>query len=227
MTVNIHTHDPDALAAERQLIVGYAPPAARAGFVALLALDERLGSILRSTREPLVGQMRLTWWYEALTALNDDRPPAEPVLQTLAGDVLTRGIAGDELAAMIDGWEALIDADILDAPAMVRHAAARGGILFTLAGRLFGAAAEPLAVAGEGWALADLSTNLSAPESRSLAASLARERLAIMGSVRWSRPVRPLSAMALAARMDVSDQPRPPGHPARVGRLMVNRLTGR
>lgn len=68
---------------ERALAVRYAPLDAQPGMAALLALDERLGAILRSTREPLIGQMRLTWWHEALAALDTASAPAEPLLSTL------------------------------------------------------------------------------------------------------------------------------------------------
>ena len=38
--------------AERTLALSYAPAAARAGVAALLALDDTLGTLLRTTREP-------------------------------------------------------------------------------------------------------------------------------------------------------------------------------
>jgi phytoene synthase len=70
---------PEALAAERALAIGYAPADRRAGLATLFALDARLGDILRTTREPMVGQMRLTWWHAALSGLGQDPPRAEPV----------------------------------------------------------------------------------------------------------------------------------------------------
>jgi phytoene synthase len=51
---------------ERALALSYAPASTRPGLEALFALDTALGTILKTTREPIVGQMRLTWWYEAL-----------------------------------------------------------------------------------------------------------------------------------------------------------------
>ena len=43
------------------LAMTYAPATKRPALEALFALDDTLAGILRTTREPLVGQMRLTW----------------------------------------------------------------------------------------------------------------------------------------------------------------------
>ncbi|MEG3156086.1 squalene/phytoene synthase family protein, partial [Sphingomonas sp. RB1R13] len=81
----------DAVMREQALAVGYAPASARDGFAALLDLDHQLASILQSTTEPMIGQMRLTWWYEALEKLDREPAPAHPVLQRLAVSVLPMG----------------------------------------------------------------------------------------------------------------------------------------
>ena len=218
----------DPRLAERALALGYTPARWRPALDALFLLDRRLGDIVRSTREPMVGQMRLTWWHDALSRLEAGAPaPAEPALTALADAVLPGGVGGGELAAMIDGWEALLDGTVTDAAVLAGHARARGATLFVLAGRLAGAGGEPLAAAGEGWALADLAANLSDPVAAASARSLAAGRLAEIGAMRWSRATRGLGALALLARMDVAAEPRAPGHPARIGRLLVHRLTGR
>lgn len=218
----------DPRLAESTLALSYTPTRWRTSLDALFLLDRRLGDIVRSTREPMVGQMRLTWWHDALGRLGTGSPPpAEPVLAMLDAAVLPHGIGGVELAAMIDGWEALLDGPMTDAAVLTSHARARGSTLFELAGRLVGAGAEPLAAAGEGWALADLAANLSDPAATALARSLAVARLDGIGAMRWSRATRGLGALVLLARMDVAADMRMPGHPARVGRLLVHRLTGR
>ena len=206
---------------ERALALAAAPAAARAGLEALFALDERLGAILRTTREPLVGQMRLTWWHAALTALDAAPPPAEPVLAAIAADVLPRGVAGEALAAQVDGWEALLDD--LNEDAMLRFAAARGGGLFGAAAALLGARDPAIGRAGEGWALADLSMNLSDPETAARARRLAGERLTAVFAPRWSRAGRPLGVLALLAEADLAGR----SGAARAGRLFRFRITGR
>lgn len=221
----------DGRSAERALAISYAPAAARPALAALLALDGRLGAILRATREPLVGQMRLTWWHDALHALDRAPPPAEPVLLALSAEVLPCGVSGATLAAMVDGWEALL-AEPLDAAWIRRFAEARGGTLFRAGAAVLGvdtigrgAADAAIAGAGEGWALADLAGNLADAGMASQARTLASERLAAAFAHRWSRATRPLGALALLARADLAGTP--PGSPRRVARLLRHRLTGR
>lgn len=213
--------------AERSLALSYAPPASRAGLSALFELDATLGHILRTTREPLVGQMRLTWWHDALCALDTAPPPAQPVLQTLAGAVLPRGVTGVQLAGMIDGWEALLD-DPLDGEALARHAELRGAGLFGLVSMTSGAGSSAgVAALGRGWAYADVAANLRDAGVASLARQRAVDALR-EGMRAWPivRAIRPLGALALSARMDLAAEA-PPGAPRRVARLAWHRLSGR
>ncbi len=214
-----------ARASERALALHYAPSSAHAALEALFALDDTLAAILRSTREPLVGQMRLTWWYEALGRLDVAPAPAEPVLAALQQSVLTAGVSGAMLATLTDGWEGLLVAE-LDPAAIARFGQDRGRRLFDLAGAVLNVADDRIGLAGAGWALADLSLHLSDPEARKAAASQAAMLLddAMRGG--WPRRARALGALALAARYDVSAPLTVSGSPKRVGRLLLHRLTG-
>lgn len=211
--------------AEFRLALGYADLPARPPLEALFALDDTLGAILRTTREPLVGQMRLTWWYEALGRLDTAPAPAEPVLTALQVCVLPTGVSGAMLAGMTDGWEALLE-PVLDAAVVERFARDRGRRLFELAATMMGVSDTRIGLAGEGWALADLSQRLSDAPSRALARACAVEALNAALRGHWPVKARALGAMALSARFDVSDSPSPPGGPRRVGRLAWHRLTG-
>jgi len=183
----------------RDLAFSYAPADRRAGLKALFALDAALGHVLRTTREPMVGQIRLAWWREALTALDAAPPPGEPVLQALAAEVLPRGVTGMDLAQLADGWEPLLGT--IDAAAVDAHAAWRGAHLFGLAGDLLGVPETGrLRDAGSFWALADLSSHLSDSES----AQLVRARFVGLSAGRWSRAARPLAALALIAAREAS-----------------------
>lgn len=210
---------------ERDLALLYAPPDRRPAFAALLALDDRLGGLVRAAREPLVGQMRLTWWHQALTALDTAPPPAEPLLADLATIVLPFGVTGAALADQVEGWEALLDGEPLDADALVAAAEARGGRLFAAAATVMGAE-EVLPTAGAGWALADLAGHLSDRQAAALARDLASPRLETAMSAPWPRRLRALGAMVLTAQENLRDK-RPEGHPSRVARLAWHRLTGR
>jgi phytoene synthase len=209
---------------ERALALSYAPVPTRPGLEALFALDTALGTILKTTREPIVGQMRLTWWYEALGRLDAAPPPAEPVLQALAHHVVPQ-VAGTTIATIAEGWEALLETPLDDA-AVERFARLRGGQLFAAAASLLAVSDDRIAAAGEGWALADLSLRLSDPQRAAAVAAMARGRLDTALTGRWPRRARSLGALALLARADLTAPEHPAGSPKRVGRLLLHRLVG-
>ncbi|SFJ56592.1 phytoene synthase [Sphingomonas sp. NFR04] len=223
-SLNMPPEDP-----ERALILSYAPAAGRPALAALLALDEALAQLLRTTSAPAVGQLRLAWWREALAKLDTAPPPAEPVLRGLAAEVLPRGVTGASLVPIVHGWEVLVEEEALDGLALARYAAGRGS-LFVAAGTVLGAQGDPLALGGEGWALADLARHLGDGAEADAARSLAAPKLAEALGRRWSRNGRALGAMAHRARMDLDlpfDAPLPIGAPKRVARLLWHRLSGR
>lgn len=215
---------------ERRLVLSYLPARKTGGLAALLSLDDALAHLLRTTTEPALGQIRLAWWREALAKLDHAPAPAEPVLQAIADHVVRAGVTGASLAPIVDGWETLLLAEVLDAESLASFGAARG-TLFVAAGKVLGAkASAPLTEAGAGWALADVSRYLGVAEEAATARALAATSLASACQHRWSKPTRALGAMAHLARMDLTvpaDQPIPFGAPRRVGRLLWHRFTGR
>src|SRR5262249_61196893 len=99
----------------------------------------------------------------ALAALDQAPPPAEPLLAAAAA-LRPDHVAGTEIAAVVEGWEALIDDPDLGAETLELHARERGARLFELAGRVLGLDAPWLANAGAGWALVDLARHVSGGE---------------------------------------------------------------
>ncbi|MBI0474811.1 hypothetical protein D9601_05480 [Sphingomonas sp. MA1305] len=193
------------LTPDREIAVASAAPTDRGGLAALLALDQRFGAIVRAARDPMIGQMRLTWWHDALARLDQAPPPAEPLLQALAAEVLPHGVTGAELAMLVEGWEMLLEGMPDDPAGFDAYAAARGGALFALAGRVLGADAEALRTAGQGWALADLASHSSddalAGEIRRHADDLLQRAFAN----RWDA-ARAVGILALLARLALGDR---------------------
>ncbi|MES2338571.1 MAG: squalene/phytoene synthase family protein [Pseudomonadota bacterium] len=218
--VNRHL-TPDGQAAERRMLMSYAAADRRDGLAALLALDDALGSILRTTRDPMVGQLRLTWWHDAIVALDQRPAPAEPVLQALARHVVPH-VASTRIASLVEGWEELLDPEPMTDARLSAYAAGRGGRLFAAAGALLGAApGDPLDAAGQGWALTDLARHVDDRATGEKAMRLAVPALIDATRTRWSRPARALGAMTHLARM-----PDDAGA-GRVARALWHRLTGR
>ena len=193
----------------------------REGANALFALDRQLGTIVARATEPLIGQMRLTWWREAIEKLDSAPSPAEPILQALSAHVLPAGVSGAALARIADGWEALLE-DPFGVEAVSRHGE-RGKALFAALAHLTRTTDPHIVDAGRGWALADLSRNLSASDLATAAGDRARVALDIALSGRWSRNGRAIGALAVIARADLDNMP----PVRRIARLMRLRVSGR
>jgi len=111
---------------------------------ALFGLDAELAHVVASTTEPMLGEIRLAWWRDALTGLDAGRVPAQPLLQQAAATLLPAGIPGAELAGLEDRWLGLLGSDAVPAEHIVG-----GGLLFALAARLLGGEPDIARALGE------------------------------------------------------------------------------
>ncbi len=115
--------------------------------MALHGLDMELESVVAGTTEPMIGEIRLAWWREALQGLDAGRVPAQPLLQLIAAEVLPSGVTGAALAGLEDRWAGLIGAE--DVPEA--HFTG-GGDLFAWLGRLAGGDETQARALGTAWA---------------------------------------------------------------------------
>jgi len=211
--------DPD-----RKLALAYVPAAARSAVEALWRLDAAFAGILATGSQPLISQMRLAWWREALERLDRAPPPAEPVLQALAAHVLPK-VSGVELAAMEEGWLMLLADEALTPDELARYAALRGGLLFDYSARLLAGPLFPVKAAGELWAMADLSRHSRRVDE--LQSSSFESK--VMPKTKWPVGLRPLGMLEVLARRDLERlgrKPEKPGSPARMLRMIHHRLSG-
>lgn len=164
-----------------QLALTTALPADRPLLSVLLELDRRLGKVVRSSSEPMLGQIRLAWWRDVLGAATP--PKGEPLIAEIQTMRRATDWPLDEvLLDMVEGWEALL----LSPEAPDAGAAKRGGGLF----RAFAGPGEwpQFDVAARSWGM---------PEGRDMA-----EAPDVAAMRRWPRRLRPLSLLALAAGAD-------------------------
>lgn len=190
-----------ALPVEQRLALAYAPRQSRPLFLGLFALDTRLGAVVRQASEPILGQIRLAWWRERLTAPAGATVPGEPVLLLLEQWQEYR----PALAALVDSYELLLEPEALGEAAIRQFAELRAAACDALAQRLGEAeSAEAARRAGQGWAATDLAGKLSDP------AEIKRART-IAGACDWSRQslprnMRPLAVLYGLARREKGQQ---------------------
>jgi phytoene synthase len=194
------------------------------------AYDARLADIVRTTSEPMIGQMRLTWWHDVLTDEAGTKGRGDP----LVGALRTEGLAGagqDGLLAMIDGWEALLDPAPEDAALRLFGEGRGGGLFRALAGGSGGRGDVPdwLNAAGTVWALWDLAGHVSQAGTAERAMRIAQATLADVPARGWRPEWKPMRIAFGLARHDAlaGRRPLPSLTPGLYGRLIRIALFGR
>lgn len=173
----------DSLPPLQRLALSYAPAATRDALLALIALDARLAGIVRSSREPMLAQLRLAWWREQLGSGSAVAGSGDPLLDLLRR---WRGPAA-ALAALSDGWEAMTGPAPLPPEAFMTLAEARAAALAALAD------SPDARRMGRNWALADIAAHLSDPREQGAALALARAQ--DWRQARLPRSLRPLAVL--------------------------------
>lgn len=174
--------DPDRWLASR--FVADAGP--RADLMALYAFDHVLARVPHQVSEPLMGEIRLTWWGEALDEIYGSAPVrAHPVALALADAVRHRDLARAPLDALVEArFGDLRPEPFVNAEGAVIHADQTSGALMQAAVQALGGPAnfQAARLAGRAYGL-----------------SLMAHRRAIGGSTRLPEglDVRPLVREAL------------------------------
>jgi 15-cis-phytoene synthase len=204
----------DSLPAVQRVALAYAPQHSRAAWLGLLALDTRLAQLVRETREPMLGQIRLAWWRERLGEAPAKRPRGEPLLALL-------GQGSERLVPLVDAWESLLGEAPLPRETIAEFAEGRAQALAGLATALGRPeAARPGAQMGRRWALADLSLHVRHPQEREhVAALIAAEG---RNRPRLPREMRPLVVLHGLAMRDL----RRPRDKAGMGALLATLRLG-
>lgn len=196
------------LSADRALALSYVPTRHRAAIEALFLIDAAMGDVVRTTSDPMLGQIRLAWWRERLEQLGADvAVPAEPRLRGVRRELIARGIMGSELARLERGWVAMFDAFPWDA-GTAEAIWFRGRQLFAIGAELLDRTDDAIEGAGGLWVLIDAARHCSDAASRTLLLDQARTLARSLDGVRFPSALRPLSMLAaLAVRDCRSGQP--------------------
>ena len=156
LDATVRRADPDRWLASRFV----ADPVARADLIALYAFNHELARATEAAREPLVQEIRLTWWREALDEVFAARPPRRhPVVEALAATIRRRELPPAPFETMIEARIEAIDAPSpADEAAVYRHVDATAGMLMGLAASALDGAASSAATqaAARAWGLAGL-----------------------------------------------------------------------
>ncbi len=80
----------------------FAPEPGRANLMALYAFNLEVSRTREQVSEPMIGEIRLQWWREALEAIEKGSPPEHEVVQALAKAINETGLKRDLLDRLIN-----------------------------------------------------------------------------------------------------------------------------
>lgn len=196
---------------EARVALGYCAPVQREQLVLAFALDQRLGQLVARTTEPMLGQMRLAWWREALRQAPEQRPKGDAVLDGISQ---LWEASCDPLIDLVDGWEHLLGEEPLDHAAAMACGEARAGAMLAATGLGLD---EPGACAARAaaliWALADLAAKVSDSDERAVV--IAAGRAAQLPQHRLPPQARALAVLCALGRRSL----RRGGRPLMEGRM--------
>jgi phytoene synthase len=149
---------------DRFLTVLIAPAAARPSLVALYAFNVEIARVRETVSEPMLGQIRLQWWREALEALEHGEVRGHEVLAALS-EVKLPVV---QLIGLIDARERdLGDEPFADMAALETYAEATSSAVMRLAAQALGGEDHPaIRPAGVAYALTGLLRVLPAHASQ-------------------------------------------------------------
>jgi len=89
---------------DRFLTAQFAPPDRRGDLLALYAFNIEIAKTRETVSEPIIGQMRLQWWRDRITAIYEGQgaPKGNPVAESLARVITTHDLTQAHFDALID-----------------------------------------------------------------------------------------------------------------------------
>lgn len=191
----VRSGDPDRFAA-----LMATPARMRARLWPLYAVNLEIARAPWASAEPMIGEMRLQWWIDALEVLGrDGQPPAHELGAALNGlRPVAAALAGIAEARRQDCWRAPFD----DAAALWAYLDATSGALYAAAGDLLETPSAVLRDFGRAAGLA--SWFLAAPELQSRGIDPLPAQVGVLaadGLAQLERAARELPAAARAAAL--------------------------
>ncbi len=199
IATTVRRSDPDRWLASRFI----ADAAARADVLALYAFDHVLARVPAMVSEPLMGEIRLTWWREALDEIYEGRPVrSHPVSLALAQAARRRGLERAPLDALIAARFGDLDAAPFTGEAeMVAHADQTAGALMQAAAQALGAPAalDAPRQAGRAYGLSVMAHRRAIGGRTRLPEAVTAERLRTLVAEALKADLRPLPIPAFPA----------------------------
>jgi len=183
---------------DRYLAALLSPRAVRGDLLALTAFVGEIARIPHAVTEPMMGEIRLQWWRDALSPAQAGEATGSPVADALEETIVRHGLPRDELVAIIDAHARELDPQSLATELDLEdYLQGSDGAAFRLAARILGVADADVdrltAAAAQAYGRARLLRSLPSlarhGSALTMTATLGRDRTGGPGSVidstRW------------------------------------------
>ena len=131
----VRRHDPD-----RYFATLFAPAALRPHLFALYAFNYEIARVGETVREPMMGEIRLQWWREAVEGARDGRPREHEVARALTQMFASAVLPLELFDAMIEARRNDLDpSPFADLAALEAYTDATSGNVMRLGARILGA----------------------------------------------------------------------------------------
>jgi phytoene synthase len=150
---------------DRFLCAMFAPAQHREALFSLYAFNLEIARIRDSVTEPLIGQMRLQWWRDALFSMAQGTAPHHPVAEALSETLLNYDLTTSHLECLLESREAdMTDEQPRDMASLMAYAEGTSAPLIHLSLEILGVldtASHGVAKdVGVAWALTGLMRSL-------------------------------------------------------------------
>ncbi len=136
---------------DRYLTFVFAPAPLRERLFVLAAFNQELARTAERVSEPLLGEMRLAWWRDAIEAMaGAGEPPDHPVTQAMAPLIGSGQLDPAALLELVEARRRDLDSEAFpDEAALKRYAGETAGAVNRLTAGLLGLEAEQRELAGD------------------------------------------------------------------------------
>jgi 15-cis-phytoene synthase len=136
-----------------RLAIAYAPRPVRRALSLLLRFDARFASVVGRASEPIIGQMKLAWWRDAVLRDAAMQPKGEPLIREL-GEYQGQ-IPPSAIEQLVCAWEILLADDQWSPETIREFAGRRGAAVFQTYADMVGVPHDVNGLGTE-WAIDDL-----------------------------------------------------------------------
>ncbi len=184
------------------IAMAYAPANARPVLDVLFDLDDVMIRLIRSTREPMLGEIKLQWWIDQIEAIQSHQKPAShPILEKLKALDLPL-LSLQQLLSYCEGWRhVLVPQPFLESH-LIKFSEARASLI-SVAGSALNIEIEIKPYAFQTWCLLDFSRNSVSKTVHQQVSAIAENTLKNAQKRRLNKALRPFDILGAYALHDV------------------------